>query len=87
MQKEKFISVILPLKLEWEPFYRTSEVLNVGERVRVAFAGKEYVAVVSGIDATPDINSSKVKPIISVERDIEKILKDITRHSCQRPTT
>ena len=76
MQKEKFISVILPLKLEWEPFYRTSEVLNVGERVRVAFAGKEYVAVVSGIDATPDINSSKVKPIISVERDIEKILKE-----------
>lgn len=76
MQMEKFISVILPLKLEWEPYYRTSENLEVGDRVRVTFAGKEYVAVVSGTDTRPDIEISKVRPIISVERDIERIQKE-----------
>ena len=76
MQTEKFISVILPLKLEWEPYYRTSENLEIGDRVKVLFAGKEYVAVVSGTDKSPDIDTSKVKPIISVERDIEKVLKE-----------
>jgi primosomal protein N' (replication factor Y) len=76
MQTEKFISVILPLKLEWEPYYRTSEDLEIGDRVKVLFAGKEYVAVVSGTDKSPDIDTSKVKPIISVERDIEKVLDE-----------
>ncbi|HJJ91782.1 MAG TPA: hypothetical protein O0Y15_03115, partial [Methanocorpusculum sp.] len=76
MQTEKFISVILPLKLEWEPYYRTSEDLEIGDRVKVLFAGKEYVAVVSGTDKSPDIDTSKVKPIISVERDIEKVLNE-----------
>ena len=86
MQKEKFISVILPLKLEWEPYYRTTEDLETGDRVRVLFAGKEYVAVVSGADTSPDIDSSKVKPIISVERDIEKVLNEeiaLWRHVAQ----
>ena len=76
MQTEKFISVILPLRLEWEPWYRTSENLKVGDRVKVAFAGKEYVAVVSSTDTRPDIDTSRVRPIISVERDIEKILNE-----------
>ena len=76
MQTRTFISVILPLKLEWEPYYSTTENLEVGDRVKVAFAGKEYVAAVSTIDAVPNINDSKVKPILSVERDIEKILPE-----------
>ena len=69
-----FIQVILPLRLEWEPFYyqeielsesagdasglfpvtstgsvteRDKEQVRVGDRVRVNFAGKEYVGVVS----------------------------------------
>ena len=48
----------------------------IGDRVKVLFAGKEYIAVVSGTDANPDIESSKVKPIISVERNIEKVLNE-----------
>ena len=86
MQKEKFISVILPLKLEWEPYYCTSEELEIGDRVRVLFAGKKYVAVVSGTNANPDIDSSKVKPIVSVEREIEKVLNEeieLWRHVAQ----
>ena len=74
MSKEQYISVILPLKIDWEPYYRTAETLAVGDRVKVGFAGKEYVAVVSKTECTPDIDTKKVKSIISVEDTMEKVL-------------
>ena len=47
-----FIKVILPLRLEWEPFYFVEGwTPRVGDRVAVDFAGKEYTAVVSDADA------------------------------------
>ena len=76
MKERNFISVILPLKIEWEPYYGTTESPDIGDRVKVRFAGKEYVAVVSGIGCTPDIETSRVKDILSVERGMEKILKE-----------
>ena len=72
-----FISVIVPLKLEWEPVYalggavkefctthgKESRDVAVGDRVRLRFAGKEYVAVVSGVNASPTTPIEKVKDI------------------------
>ena len=49
---------------------------EVGHRVRVKFAGKEYVGVISAMDITPDIEEKKILPVISVERDMEKILQE-----------
>ena len=74
MSKEQYISVILPLKIDWEPYYRTAETLAVGDRVKVSFAGKEYIAVVSKTECTPDIDTKKVKSIISVEDTMENVL-------------
>lgn len=53
MKGRRVIKVILPLRLEWEPFYSVDETASVmaGTRVKVDFAGKEYVAVVSDPDA------------------------------------
>lgn len=94
MDGRRYISVILPLKLEWEPCYyimsanldtsgnnETSDtphytVAEVGHRVRVKFAGKEYVGVISGVDITPDIEPKKIQPVLSIERDMEKILEE-----------
>lgn len=75
MDGRRYISVILPLKLEWEPCYYidSSDDIEVGKRVRVKFAGKEYVGVVSGVDITPDITASKIQSIMSVEATMEKI--------------
>ena len=42
MENRSYIQVIIPLKLEWEPFYVASEEVNVGDRVRVVFSNKEY---------------------------------------------
>ncbi len=72
--------MILPLKLEWEPCYCTGDEqeggVEVGQRVRVKFAGKEYVGVVSDVDIVPDIDLNKVQPVLEVETSMEKVLKE-----------
>ena len=73
MNGKRYISVILPLKLEWEPFYSTEHDLSVGNRVKVAFSGKEYVAVVSSTTKIPDIDTKKIRNILSVENNLENI--------------
>ena len=47
MPETAFIQVILPLRLEWEPFYAAREPLAPGDRVEVLFSGRRYVGVVS----------------------------------------
>lgn len=76
MSQTRFISVILPLKLEWEPCYMINEEVEVGDRVKVKFAGKEQTGVVSARDIVPDIDISKVHPVISVESGIERVLPE-----------
>ena len=102
-----FIQVILPLRLEWEPFYyqeielsesagdasglfpvtstgsvteRDKEQVRVGDRVRVNFAGKEYVGVVSMADAGKQAEEmgivDKVKPILGMAEGLEPITKE-----------
>ena len=102
-----FIQVILPLRLEWEPFYyqeielsesagdasglfpvtstgsvteRDKEQIRVGDRVRVNFAGKEYVGVVSMVDAGKQAEEmgivDKVKPILGMAEGLEPVTKE-----------
>ena len=71
---EKFIQVILPLRLNWEPFYKLPEGVSVavGDRVRVIFAGRRYIAVVSVVDATPP-EGMKVLTVQAVESEALRI--------------
>ena len=102
-----FIQVILPLRLEWEPFYyqeielsesagdasglfpvtstgsvteRDKEQVRVGDRVRVNFAGKEYVGVVSDVDSGGKAEAlgitNRVKPIIGEAEGLEPVTKE-----------
>jgi len=70
MSNKVHISVILPLKLAWEPIYSVpegTEVPSIGDRVLVPFAGRNYLGVVSGIDAVPDLKaSSKIRDIFGI---------------------
>ncbi len=73
-----FIQVILPLRLEWEPFYYLNEKsVRVGDRVRVNFAGKEYVGVVSVMDAGKQAEAmgivERVKPIVGTAEGLEPV--------------
>ena len=74
MTSTPYIQVILPLKLEWEPFYRMDgSEAGLGDRVRVRFAGKEYIGVVSAVGAQPEIDPKKIMPVIAVEKEMESV--------------
>ena len=75
-----YISVILPLKLEWEPCYALPDgtdpgQVEAGERVKVMFANREYSGVISATGITPDTDPGKIKPILYLEKEMEKILR------------
>ena len=74
MSESIYISVILPLKLEWEPCYCSEHPVHTGDRVKVEFAKKEYIGVANQIGITPDISPEKIKQIISIESDVPPIL-------------
>ena len=80
MYEIQYIAVILPRKLEWEPCYGvnpdTTGTPLIGDRVRVNFAGKEYIAVVSGIGITPDTDKSRIRTITAIESHLERIFPE-----------
>ena len=56
-----YIQVILPLKLEWEPFYELADA-KVGQRVAVQFAFSHYIGVVSAVNVQPSADIKSVLP-------------------------
>ncbi len=79
MTGRSFIQVILPLRLEWEPFYCLDgeEPVKAGDRVRVNFAGKEYVGVVSAADAGKQAEAmgivDRVKPVVGTAEGLDPV--------------
>lgn len=74
MSEKKFYQVILPLKLEWEPWYCSDTDLPVGRRVKVNFGRKEYLGVIHRISTDPGIPSSRILPF----NDVPEQMADIT---------
>ncbi len=73
-EKGQYISVILPLKLEWEPCYKTvTEEVEIGARVAVTFAGRRYSGVVSDVHVTPVTNPERIRPVDSFLSDLPAV--------------
>lgn len=64
--------MIVPLRLEWTPWYRASGDLKPGTRVTVAVTGRRYVGVVwkRGV---PEIEASRIQNIIKVNDELAPI--------------
>ncbi len=74
VQTKLYIQVILPLKLDWMPWYYTDGIsVAVGDRVSLRFAGRRYSAVVAAVSGTPGIDVGRVLPIDRVESGLERI--------------
>ena len=56
MSQQRYIKVLLPLKLDWEPVYALPEGISlpVGAFIEVDFAHKKYLGVVSALDVVPE---------------------------------
>ena len=78
MPVRTYIQVILPLRLEWEPYYALPEGVSVqvGDRVRVQMVSSTYIATVSAVDVTPVIEEDKILPILSYEKALPRILPE-----------
>ena len=81
MGRKTFIQVILPLRLEWDPCYYLPEGMQaeVGSRVRVLFAHKEYIGAVSAVDVIPETAVGRILPILSVESGLPQVLPEEIR--------
>ncbi len=79
MSQKTYISVILPLKLEWEPCYWVSGKYSRGDAVRVNFAGREYTAVVSAVGIEPQTAPSEIRGIIGPDRNFRRVSEETLR--------
>lgn len=78
MSGTTFIQVILPLRLDWIPFYRLPQndgSVRVGDKVKVEFSGRNYIGVISGIfgQLPAGLEESKVKDILGIEEKMARI--------------
>jgi len=73
-----YIQVIVPLKLEWEPYYvlDAEESVKVGDFVAVPFAGRKYIGVVSacGVTLPVGMNPKIIREIYSVHSEIPPVV-------------
>ena len=65
--KTSFIQVLLPLRLDWDPYYccEDGESFSKGDRVEVLFSGRRYIGVVRAVDVTP---APDIKTILPARR-------------------
>lgn len=74
-----YVQVLLPLKLEWTPWYSTEEELRVGQRVEVIFARKSQIGVVVRIRDHPEIDPAKVERIQNADTGLPDISENELR--------
>lgn len=73
MGQRVYVQVLLPLKLEWTPWYCTEEAVRVGQRVEVIFARKARIGVIVHISRQPDIDPSKVERLQNTDTGLPDI--------------
>lgn len=68
-----FISVIIPLRINWLPVYRCSRQIKVGSRVRVEFAHKLYVGVVAECDVACELPEAQVLEVAEIADGLPEV--------------
>ena len=80
-EKKKYVSVILPLKLDWLPCYSVpaEEEIRSGDRVKVVFANKSYSGIIDGCDIRPDTDPDRIKDVTYVDRNLSPVTQEEIR--------
>ncbi len=71
MPAKQYIQVCVPLKLDFNPWYSTTEEVRIGQRVEVVLARRTYVGVVVSIGGEPDVET--VLPVKLVDTGLADI--------------
>ncbi len=80
-EKKTYVSVVLPLKLDWVPCYSVppGESVHRGDWVKVDFSYKSYPGVVYECGITPDTDPEKIKDLSSVDRGMSRVTEEEMR--------
>ena len=73
MSERHYIQVVVPVKLDWFPWYWSETALEQGTRVRVRLGRNVYTGFVLNDGGQPDIDPKRIQPVISVESQLERI--------------
>lgn len=76
MSERRYIQVVVPVKLEWCPWYYSDTALERGTRVRVRLGRNVYIGFVLNEGGEPDIDPKRIQPLIGVESQLERISDD-----------
>lgn len=69
-----YIQVLLPLKLDWIPFYRAETSVGKGCAVDVVFSGREYTGIVWSCGSqAPELSHGKIRDILRIREDLPHI--------------
>lgn len=79
--KKTYVSVILPLKLDWMPCYSLPEGTNArpGDWVKVVFANRTYSGIIAKYDIIPDTEPSKIKDVTGVCTNLSPVTAEEIR--------
>ena len=79
--KKTYVSVILPLKLDWMPCYSLPEGTNArpGDWVKVVFANRTYSGIIAKYDIIPDTEPSKIKDVAGVCTNLSPVTAEEIR--------
>lgn len=70
---QHFIKVLVPLRLDWIPTYKTDSPTEPGESVCVNFAGRRYTGIVWELTEEPDIPLKSIRPITSRDTSLPAV--------------
>ena len=79
--EKNYISVILPLKLDWNPYYEVPPGLRIesGDWVRVTFANRQYLGVADRTGIFPENGITNIRTIDSAENSLAPVSEDEIR--------
>ena len=73
MPEKHYITVILPLRLEWEPLYACDCPVKIGDRISVLFSNKKLIGVVSCTDVVPQIGQNQIHDVLDANTGLDPI--------------
>ena len=79
MCSETFIQVVVPLRLNWTPWYRCPSPVARGTRVSVVFARRQYVGVVWKSGTPEGIDISKIQKVQQTETGLRPVSEEELR--------
>ena len=79
--ERRYITVLLPLKIEWEPYYSVPEGMEAmtGDWVNVVFANRSYQGIVTQTEVIPETRPEKIRDISGKSEGLKPVIPEEIR--------